>query len=446
VATLSKGLRQNYNLLYQSLLIRPARRAAVDQMVRRITANKARYQKVAKAIGMPWYVVGIIHSLEAGSNFTKHLHNGDPLTARTTHVPAGRPKTGKPPFTWEASAIDALSGFRAWKDWSVPGTLFKLEGYNGFGYRDHHPTVPSPYLWSFSNHYTSGKYVADGKFAPSAVSQQCGAAVLLKRLSAGDRVAVPTGPRVLQLANPPLKGPDVAKAQQLLLKNQFGSFNPGKPDGEYGSLTAGAVQRAKWELGYPATAGNSTFGTQLEAFLSGKKPLPAAFKKRRLQRLRQGGSEKALRKRIVQWASWGVKNNARIAYSQDGSVRLSALGAKGSLPLATDCSAFATLCYCWAGAPNPNAQGPYDARQPAFTGSMLAHCRRIPKSAAQAGDLVVWTPPGTGQHVCLVVAGGADPMLVSHGNDSGPKRLRFSAEDANQRRNGHGTAVWLTVF
>jgi lysozyme family protein len=446
MAALTREARQNYNLLYQSLLIRPARRAAVDQMVRRITANKARYQKVAKAIGMPWYVVGIIHSLEAGGNFTKHLHNGDPLTARTTHVPAGRPRTGRPPFTWEASAIDALSGFRAWKDWSVPGTLFKLEGYNGFGYRDHHPTVPSPYLWSFSNHYTKGKYVADGKFSSSAISQQCGAAVLLKRLSAGDRGAVPIGPRVLQLANPPLKGPDVAKAQQLLKKNPFGSFNAGAPDGEYGSLTAGAVQRAKWELGYPATAGNSTFGPQLEAFLSGKKPLPAAFKKRRLQRLRQGGSEKALRKRIVQWASWGAKNNARIAYSQDGTVRLSALGAKGSLPLATDCSAFATLCYCWAGAPNPNAQGAYDARQPAFTGSMLAHCRRIPKSAAQPGDLVVWTPPGLGQHVCLVVAGGADPMLISHGDDSGPKRLRFSAEDAYQRRNGHGTAVWLTVF
>jgi lysozyme family protein/cell wall-associated NlpC family hydrolase len=450
LATLNKGLRQNYNLLYQSLLIRPARRAAVDQMARRITANKARYQKVGKAIGMPWYVVGIIHSLEAGGDFTKHLHNGDPLTARTTHVPVGRPKTGKPPFKWEASAIDALSGFRAWKDWSIPGTLFKLEGYNGFGYRDHHPNVPSPYLWSFSNHYTKGKYVADGKFSPTAVSQQVGAAVLLKRLSAGDRpgpkVVVSAGPRVLQLGNPPLKGPDVARAQQLLKKNPFGSFNPGKADGEYGSLTAGAVQRAKWELGFPATAGGSTFGPQLEAFLSGKKPLPAAFKKRRMQRLKQGNSEKALRKRIVQWANWGVTNNGRIAYSQDGNVRLSALGTKGSLPLATDCSAFATLCYAWAGAPNPNAQGPYDARQAAFTGSMLGHCRRIPKSAAQPGDLVVWTPPGTGQHVCLVAAGGADPMLISHGDDSGPKRLRFSVEDAFQRRNRHGTAVWLTVF
>jgi lysozyme family protein len=451
MAAMTNAQRKRYQLLYASCLIRPARRAAVDQLVQRITANKARYDKVGKALGIPWYVVGIIHSLEASGDFTRHLHNGDPLTARTTHVPAGRPKTGKPPFTWEQSAIDALryQGLASWKDWSVPGTLYQLEAYNGFGYRDHHPNVPSPYLWSFSNHYTKGKYVADGRFSPSAVSQQVGAAVLLKRLAAGGggaRVAVPTGPRVLQLSNPHLTGADVKQAQQLLLKNPFGTFNPGKADGEYGDLTAGAVQRAKWELGYPATARDSTFGPQLKALLAGTKPLPAAFKARRAQRLKQAGSQQAIRKQIVQWALWGCKNTAKIAYSQDGNVRLSALGTKGSLPLATDCSAFATLCYCWAGAPNPNATGAYDARQPAFTGSMLDHCRRIPKTAAQPGDLVVWMPPSRGQHVCIVVAGGADPTLVSHGDDSGPKKLKFSAEDGYQRRNGHGTAVFLSAF
>jgi hypothetical protein len=77
---------------------------------------------------------------------------------------------------------------------------------------------------------------------------------------------------------------------------------------------------------------------------------------------------------------------------------------------------------------------------------MLDHCRRIPKSAAQPGDLVVWTPPSRGQHVCVVVKGGSDPMLVSHGDPSGPKQLRFSAEDRYQRRNGHGTTVWLTAL
>jgi hypothetical protein len=37
-------------------------------------------------------------------------------------------------------------------------------------------------------------------------------------------------------------------------------------------------------------------------------------------------------------------------------------------------------------------------------------------------------------------------MLVSHGDDRGPKRLRFSAEDSYQRRHGHGNAVWLSAF
>ena len=44
-------------------------------------------------------------------------------------------------------------------------TLYELERYNGFGYRDRRPQVLSPYLWSFSNHYSRGKYVADGRFS-----------------------------------------------------------------------------------------------------------------------------------------------------------------------------------------------------------------------------------------------------------------------------------------
>jgi lysozyme family protein len=42
-------------------------------------------------------------------------------------------------------------------------------------------------LWSFSNQYERGKFVADGKFSSTAKSQQCGAAVMLKLLAdAGD--------------------------------------------------------------------------------------------------------------------------------------------------------------------------------------------------------------------------------------------------------------------
>ena len=66
---------------------------------------------------------------------------------------------GKPPFTWEESASDALAlrGLRGDTDWSLAGTLYQLEGYNGWGYRLYHQHVLSPYLWSYSNHYQSGK-------------------------------------------------------------------------------------------------------------------------------------------------------------------------------------------------------------------------------------------------------------------------------------------------
>src|SRR5436309_1074388 len=51
------------------------------------------------------------------------------------------------------------------------------------GYRRYHPEVRSPYLWSGSTHYTSGKYVEDGRWSDTAVSRQLGAAVLLRRMA-----------------------------------------------------------------------------------------------------------------------------------------------------------------------------------------------------------------------------------------------------------------------
>ncbi|HEX4848402.1 MAG TPA: hypothetical protein VFV30_09675, partial [Novosphingobium sp.] len=139
--------------------------------------------RVGKRLGIPWYFVAATHGLEASFNFRAHLHNGDfPLTQRTRQVPAGRPSPWLPPSDWESSAIDAmrLLGFAGQEDWSLPRCLYRLEAYNGFGYR--RAGRPSPYLWSFSTLYTRGKFVADGRFDPKARSKQCGAAVMIKLL------------------------------------------------------------------------------------------------------------------------------------------------------------------------------------------------------------------------------------------------------------------------
>lgn len=190
---LTAALRTEYQALFDACRIDPERERSVDALIDRIVAQRVRYEAVATQLAMPWYLVATIHALEASLNFTRHLHNGDPLTARTLQVPAGRPREGSPPFTWEVSAIDALRlrQLDRWQDGSLAGTLYQLEGYNGFGYRKLATPISTPYLWSFSNHYTSGKFTADGRYSPTAVSQQCGAAVIVRRMAERSLIELP---------------------------------------------------------------------------------------------------------------------------------------------------------------------------------------------------------------------------------------------------------------
>ena len=182
---LTDDLRREYLTLFANCVVDPARLSGVNGIISRIMPNQARYQSVADPLGIPWHFVAVIHNMECSLNFTEHLHNGDPLTARTFHVPAGRPPIGEPPFRWEISATDALTveGFANRSDWSLPVILYRLEAYNGFGYRNRTPPLNTPYLWSFSNHYTKGKFTKDGVFDPDAPSNQCGAAVILFQMA-----------------------------------------------------------------------------------------------------------------------------------------------------------------------------------------------------------------------------------------------------------------------
>lgn len=182
---LTDALRQQYQDLFNSCVINSGHVDDVTHVIAGIMPNQARYHSISAPLGIPWYFVALVHQLEASLSFSRHLHNGDPLTGRTVNVPAGRPLVGHPPFTWEQSAMDALR-YRAManlSDWSLPATLYRLEGYNGYGYQSLHPRINSPYLWSFSNHYTRGKFTCDHGFDPHAVSQQCGSAVILFQMA-----------------------------------------------------------------------------------------------------------------------------------------------------------------------------------------------------------------------------------------------------------------------
>lgn len=177
---------EQYQQLWDSMELMAFDVPAVLHLAALIKANKTRYNTVSAATSVPWAFIGVIHNMECSLSFNHQLHNGDPLTARTTHVPAGRPVAGNPPFTWEESAEDAMRymGYNLITDWSVPSMLLHLEKYNGSGYAKR--GINTPYLWSATNHYglppNIGKYTSDGKFDPTAISNQIGAAALLKQL------------------------------------------------------------------------------------------------------------------------------------------------------------------------------------------------------------------------------------------------------------------------
>lgn len=234
-------------VLFDTCVLRETRVAEVDGIVDKIVANQTRYEDVAVPFGIPWYVLGVIHNMEASLKFTVHLHNGDPLKKRTVKVPKGRPPLpAKPPFTWEESARDAVQfdGLDGIDDWTIPVMLHRLEGYNGYGYQS--KGIQSPYLWSFSFHYTKGKFTDDGIFNPNTVSKQAGAAVLLRRMAdrniaVFDAANTVVGDLAPMVAYNPKKVTEAARQLQLALNRMPGIFL--EVDGRAGRATSDALKR-----------------------------------------------------------------------------------------------------------------------------------------------------------------------------------------------------------
>jgi lysozyme family protein len=138
---------------------------------------KARYVAVSNRTGVPWWFIAVVHERESAQSWGDSLAQGDPWNKVSVHVPAGRG-----PFkSWEDAAVDALVNCAPFaarnKDWSIGSALTMLEQYNGLGYAAR--GKPSPYVWSGTDQYVSGKYVRDGVYNPDVVDQQLGCAGLL---------------------------------------------------------------------------------------------------------------------------------------------------------------------------------------------------------------------------------------------------------------------------
>src|SRR5262245_28909418 len=154
--------------LYQTAHITASLRSSIASIVNAIAGRRARYEKIEEESGVPWWMVAALHQKESGMSFERHLHNGDPLTARTVQVPAGRIPDLPPPYTFEQSAVDALSMMRHRfpRVWTIGPSLEFSERYNGIGYRKR--GIYSPYVWCGTQHYVRGRFVRDHVFDANA--------------------------------------------------------------------------------------------------------------------------------------------------------------------------------------------------------------------------------------------------------------------------------------
>ena len=103
----------------------------------------------------------------------------------------------------------------------------------------------------------------------------------------------------------------------------------------------------------------------------------------------------------------------------------------GKPGITMDCSESVTCICKWAGLADPNG---HRYNRTGYTGSLLDHLPHYtnPREAL-AGAMVVFGP-STGDHVCMVLEKGADPLLFSHGQERGPLAIRLSAERRAHRK------------
>lgn len=176
-----------YDKLIKSIKVSASRKTQINNAVNLVLKNKKVYQEVEKLSGVPWAFIGVLHYRESACNMDGVLHNGEKIigTGRKTKLV---PKNRGPFTSWVQAAVDALS-IKGWTkskpSWSLEQCLFQGERYNGWGY--YYKNINSPYLWSGTNHYTKGKYIADHVWSPTAVDKQLGIVPVMLALQEKDK-------------------------------------------------------------------------------------------------------------------------------------------------------------------------------------------------------------------------------------------------------------------
>ncbi|MGY8704358.1 peptidoglycan-binding protein [Bradyrhizobium sp. 18BD] len=249
-----ENIKAEYERNWSNMRIRPARVEVANETARKALRGKDIYKQIEERTGVKWHVVALFHSRESDFDFDTYLGNGQSLHRVTTIVPRGR----GPFASFVDGAVDALQleGFVGARDWGIAKTLFRLEKFNGFGYRGR--GVSSPYLWGGSNIYgppeqRAGKFVSDGVFDPNKVDPQLGAAVILQAMMALDpSITLDDAP-----SSPGHIEPEESLAPMALLMqqslNKLGANPPLEEDGIVGPKTKAAVLQFQVQHGLSDT-------------------------------------------------------------------------------------------------------------------------------------------------------------------------------------------------
>ena len=186
--TFSDTVKDGYTNLWAKAQILPQFQNAANNLAKQLNSYKSRYEAVKAATKVPWWWLACIHERESSCDFHTYLGNGEYVIGPAA-MAAGR-KTqlvprGRGPFPdWNTGAIDALhnEGYVGITDWSLPHALYLAEGFNGWGYLG---KINSPYIWSWTDLYSSGKFQENRHgswFNPNLRDPQPGVAAMLKAM------------------------------------------------------------------------------------------------------------------------------------------------------------------------------------------------------------------------------------------------------------------------
>lgn len=191
-----------YINLWKKLILLDEKMDRVIRDANIILSGKNNYMLIEKETKVPWYVVGILHCMEASDGdvqggevninktsavqdyWMRSLHNGKYWSKVNDIIPSG----ARGPFnSWNEAAIDALKNMmcdllKNINTWDIFNISMFYEKWNsGIAYE--RIGVNSPYLYAGSNYGIGvGKFQRGKGYVKNAINNQAGSIAILKYL------------------------------------------------------------------------------------------------------------------------------------------------------------------------------------------------------------------------------------------------------------------------